>query len=222
MFPRFDSVFEACHTHSAIRAGRRVRCIRSNGSSALSLSNELREFNDTESRHRRCIGIQCYFSFFLICTGIATGSLARHRGRSFYPWFIFGALAWFVAIPWLLFTKSQLSDRAPPAGTVLLSSLAAACAAAVLVADLVLVPAKLPNCDYYSNISVLNKAVSGSSAGKAGGLEIITIKDVKEISRSKSDLRCTGTAQLNNSTAVAIDYRFFIEDGRLLGEAHWQ
>ena len=168
------------------------------------------------------LGFSATFLFFLICTGIATGSLARHRGRSFYPWFIFGALAWFVAIPWLLFTKSQLSDRAPPAGTVLLSSLAAACAAAVLVADLVLVPAKLPNCDYYSNISVLNKAVSGSSAGKAGGLEIITIKDVKEISRSKSDLRCTGTAQLNNSTAVAIDYRFFIEDGRLLGEAHWQ
>jgi hypothetical protein len=156
---------------------------------------------------------------FLICTGIATGSLARHRGRSFYSWFIFGALAWFVAIPWLLFTKSRLNDRAPPAGMVLLSSIAAACAAAIFVADLVFVPATLPNCDYYTNISVLNKALSGSPAGKARGPEIITINDIKEISRSKSDLLCTGTAQLNNSTTAKIDYRFVIEDGKLIGEA---
>ena len=159
-------------------------------------------------------------SVFLICMGAAAGSLARHRGRSFYPWFIFGALAWFVAIPWLLFTKSQRNDRASPAGAVLLSSLAAACAAAVLIADLAFAPATLPNCDYYSNISALNKAISESSAGKTAAAEIVTINDIKEESRSKSDLRCTGTARLNNSTTVKIDYHFFIEGGRLVAEAN--
>jgi hypothetical protein len=159
---------------------------------------------------------------FLICTGTATGSLARHRGRSFYPWFVFGALAWFVAIPWLLFTKSQPNDRVPPTGAALVSSLAAACAATVLVADLAFAPATLPKCDYYSNIAALNKAMSESSAGNAGSSEIVTINNVKEIGRSKTDLRCTGMARLNNSTTVEIDYRFFIEKGRLLGEAHLQ
>ena len=161
-------------------------------------------------------------SVFLIYAGTATGSLARHRGRSFYPWVILGALAWFVAIPWLLFTKSQRNDRAPPAGAVLLASLAAAGAAAVLFADLVFAPVTLPNCDYYSNISALNKAMSESSAGKTGAAEIVTINDIKEVSRSKSDLRCTGTARLNNSTTVKIDYHFFIEGGRLLTEANLQ
>jgi hypothetical protein len=159
---------------------------------------------------------------FLICTGAATGSLARHRGRPFYPWLIFGALAWLVAIPWLLFTKSQLNDRAPPAGAVLMSSLAAACAAVVYFANLFFAPPTLPNCDYYSNISALNKAISESSASKAGNSDIVAINGVKEIGRSKIDLRCTGTARLKNSTAVKIDYRFFIENGRLFSEAHLQ
>jgi hypothetical protein len=156
---------------------------------------------------------------FWICTGTANGSLARHRGRSFFPWFILGTLLWFVAIPWLLFTKSQHNDQARPAGAVLLSALAAACAAAVLFVDLAFVPATLPNCDYYSNISAVNKAISKSSADDTAAAEIITIDDIKEISRSKNDLRCTGSARLNNSTTPKIDYHFFIEDGRLLTEA---
>jgi hypothetical protein len=155
---------------------------------------------------------------FWLCTGTATGFLARHRGRSFLPWFILGTLLWFVAIPWLLFTKSQRNDRARSAGAVLLSALAGACAAAVLFADVAFVPATLPNCDYYSNISAVNKAMADSSADKTGAAEIITINDIKEMSRSKNDLRCTGTARLNNSTTVKIDYHFFIEDGRLLTE----
>jgi hypothetical protein len=159
---------------------------------------------------------------FLICTGAATGSLARYRGRSFYPWLIFGALAWFVAIPWLLFTKSQLNDRTPPTGAVLVSLLAAACAVVIFFANLFFAPPILPNCDYYSNISALNKAISEPSASKAGDFDIVTIDNVKETGRSKIDLRCTGMARLKNSTTVRIDYRFFIEDGRLLGEAHLQ
>lgn len=156
---------------------------------------------------------------FLICTGTATGSLAWHRGRSFYPWFIFGALAWFIAIPWLLVTKAQPNNRVASAGPILLSSLAAACAAAILFADLIFAPAKLPNCDYYSNISALNNAMS-ESAGKVGGSEIVTIKDIKEISRSNSDLRCTGTAIRKDAISVKLDYRLFIKGGRLLAEAH--
>ena len=70
-------------------------------------------------------GNPALLSVFLICTGMSAGSLARRRGRSFYPWFIVGAFAWIVAIPWLLFAKSQLNDRAPPAGTAVLSFLAA-------------------------------------------------------------------------------------------------
>ena len=159
---------------------------------------------------------------FAICTGTATGSFAHHRGRSFLPWFIFGALAWFVAIPWLLFTKSQLNGRAAPRGAVLQSLLAVACAVAVFVADLAFAPATLPHCDYYSNISALNKVVPDSPNGKSGDSEIVTITNIKEISRTESDISCLGTARLNNSTAVTIDYRFFIVNGKLLSEAHWK
>jgi hypothetical protein len=158
---------------------------------------------------------------FLICTGMATGSLARHRGRSFYPWFLFGTFGWLVAIPWLLLTKSRPNDRAPPTGAALLSSIAVACAVAVFIANRVLAPAVLPNCDYYTNISALNKSASVSPTSTAGAPEIITIKNIKEISRSNIDLRCTGTAHLDNSTEVAMDYRFFLKDGKLLSEAHW-
>jgi hypothetical protein len=159
---------------------------------------------------------------FAICTGSAAGSLARYRGRSFLPWFFFGAFGWFVAIPWLLLTKPQLNDRAAPRGAVLQSLVAAACAVAVFVADLVFAPAKLPNCDYYTNISALNKTVRDSPNGRSGGPQIVTINNIKEIGRTENDLRCAGTAQLSNSTDVAIDYRFFIKDGTLLGEVHWK
>jgi hypothetical protein len=97
------------------------------------------------------------------------------------------------------------------------SVVAAAAAIVIFVVNLAFAPTILPNCDYYSNIAVLNKA-----GAKAGGSEIVTIKDVKEISRSDTDVRCTGMARLNNSTDVKIDYRFFIEAGRLSSEAHWQ
>jgi hypothetical protein len=157
---------------------------------------------------------------FAICTGTATGSLARHRGRSFLPWSIFGALAWFVAIPWLLFTKSQLNDRAAPRGAMLQSLLAFACAVAVFVADLVFAPAILPHCDYYTNISTLNKVVPVSPNGKSG--EIANITNTREISRTESDIRCLGTARLKNSADVTIEYRFFIVNGKLLSEAQWK
>jgi hypothetical protein len=103
-----------------------------------------------------------------------------------------------------------------------MSSLATACAAVVFFANLFLATAILPNCDYHTNIAALNKAASDSSAGKAGGSEIVTIYNTKEMSRSKIDLRCTGTARLIDSTTVQINYRFFIKDGRLLSEAHLQ
>jgi hypothetical protein len=158
---------------------------------------------------------------FLICTGAATGWLARHRGRSFYPWFLFGTFGWLVAIPWLLLTKSRLNDRAPPAGAKIFSSIAAACAVAVFIARHVLAPTVLPNCDYYTNISALNTSTSISPTGTAVAPEILTIKNIKELSRSDIDLRCTATAVLNNSTDVTMDYRFFLRDGKLLSEAHW-
>jgi hypothetical protein len=160
-------------------------------------------------------------SAFLVCTGIATGSLARCRGRSFIPWFIVGALVWFVAIPWLLLTKRRPNDRAAPARMMLVSLVATGCAAAVLLTDLVLLPAPLPDCDYYSNISVLNKAAPKPSVDKAAH-EIITIDNAREVSRSKSEIQCTGTARFTNSTTIAIKYRLFIEDGRLLGETYLQ
>jgi hypothetical protein len=157
---------------------------------------------------------------FLICTGTATGSLARSRGRSFYRWFIFGAFAWPVLIPWLLFAKSQVNDRPAATGTMPVTLVAGACAIAVYVVDSIFGQAVLPNCDYYINISALNKTMSASSAAKAGDPEIITINNIKEISRSKTDLHCTATARLGNATDVPIEYRFFIDGGRLLNEVH--
>jgi hypothetical protein len=158
---------------------------------------------------------------FLICTGTATGSLARHRGRSFYPWFLFGIFGFLVAIPWLLLTKSQLNDRAPPAGAKTFSAIAALCAVAVSIARHVLAPTVLPNCDYYTNISALNKSALVSPTSTAVAPKIITIKNIKELSRSDVDLRCTATAVLNNSTEVTMDYHFFLKDGKLLSESHW-
>jgi hypothetical protein len=158
---------------------------------------------------------------FLICAGTATGSLARSRGRSFYRWFIVGAFTWPVVIPWLLFAKSELNDRVAPPGMIPITLLASACAIAVFAVDFILGPAVLPNCDYYTNISALNKTLSASSAAKAGAPEIITINNAKEISRSKSDLHCTATARLRNATDVPIEYRFSIDGGRLVNEVHW-
>jgi hypothetical protein len=159
---------------------------------------------------------------FAICNGTATGSFARYRGRTFLRWFVFGTLGWFVAIPWLLLGKSQPNDRAAPRGALLQALLSIACAVAVLIADLAFATAKLPQCDYYTNISALNKSVPDSPNGKSAGSQIAIINDIKEISRSENDVHCTGMARLNNLTDVAIDYRFYITDGRLLNETHWK
>jgi hypothetical protein len=156
-----------------------------------------------------------------IFNGIATGSLARHRGRSFYPWFFLGTLGWFIAIPWMVLTKSRLTNRAPPAGAAPVSLLAAACSVGLFVAIHTLAAATLPHCDYYTNISALNSFLSGSAAAHAGDLSIITINNIKEVSRSDNEIRCTGTARLSNSAAASIDYRVFVEDGKLSGEVHW-
>jgi hypothetical protein len=151
---------------------------------------------------------------FAGCNGTATGSFARYRGRSFVPWFVLGAFGWFLAIPWLFFTKPRLSDPAPPRGAALQSLVAFACAVVVFVANLAFAPAKLPHCDYYTNIIDLNKLVPD-------GRKITTITNIKEVSRSENDLRCTATAKLRNSTDVPIDYRFYISDKKLLSEIHW-
>jgi hypothetical protein len=158
---------------------------------------------------------------FLICTGTATGALARSRGRSFLRWFIFGTVGWLVAIPWLLFAKSELNDRAAPAGMIPVALLAGVCAIAVNAVNFIWGPAKLPNCDFYTNISALNKTMSASSAAKAGASEIITLNNIKEISRSNNDLHCTATARLGNATDAAVEYRFFIDGGKLLNEVRW-
>lgn len=42
-----------------------------------------------------------YFLGYSIMAGTATAALARHRGRRALLWFIFGTIAWFVAVPWL-------------------------------------------------------------------------------------------------------------------------
>jgi hypothetical protein len=151
---------------------------------------------------------------YAICNGAATASFARYRGRSFIPWFILGAFGWFLVIPWLYFSKPQLGDRPLPRGAKLQSLVAFACAAVVFAANLVFAPAKLPNCDYYTNIADLNKLVSDER-------QISTITNIKEISRSEDDLRCTATAKLRNSTDAPIDYRYYISDKKLRSEIHW-
>jgi len=153
---------------------------------------------------------------YAVCNGAATGWFAGYRGRSFVPWFIFGTFGWFLAIPWLFSRKPQLGDRAAPQRAALLSGVAFACAAAVFVANLAFASAKLPGCNYYTNIADLNKLVSDDDR------KISTITDVKEISRSDTDLRCTATAKLRNSTDALIDYRYYIDDRKLLSEIHWK
>jgi hypothetical protein len=156
---------------------------------------------------------------YLICTGMATGSLARRRGRSFYAWFVFGAAAWFVAIPWLLLTKSRLYEGAQPIGKLWMWLLPASCALGISVANYAFAPAKLPNCDYYTNIAALNETLSRDD--RAGAPQIVTVDNIKEISRSKDGLRCSARVHLDQGSEVQMEYRFFIEEGKLRNEAHW-
>lgn len=156
--------------------------------------------------------------------GIATAALAHRRGRAIAPWFIFGALAWVIAIPWLFLTKSLLPDgQAAPRGMIILAIISM-CGVFVLVrTEFVSMQAALPpNCNTYLGVTDVQAFVANSPAGKASGLQLVKLTDIREVSRSASELACTGTAHMSTAAAVSMDYRFVIKDGKRSAEAHWQ
>ncbi|MEO6843344.1 MAG: hypothetical protein ABI192_21580 [Bradyrhizobium sp.] len=150
--------------------------------------------------------------------------MARRRGRRIVPWFVFGALAWFVAIPWLFLTRSRLPEGQAVSSGMMPLAIVALCGAAVLVrVDFSARRAMLPpNCDTYLGVTDLKDFVAQSPAGKASGLEMKTLTDIKEVSRSATELNCTAIAHMNTAAAVPIAYRFTLKDGQRVIEAHWQ
>jgi hypothetical protein len=155
--------------------------------------------------------------------GVGIGALARRRGHGFWAWLGFGGLIPIVALPWLFFTKSKRKpdEPAPPAMLSLaVGSLLAV--AALMAAEALTAPATIPACDSYSGKSGLKNVIANSPAGKAAGLEVVTLTDIKEGSKSPTEARCTATARMNNTNIVSIDYRFFVEGGQVLIEAHWK
>jgi hypothetical protein len=164
------------------------------------------------------------FVAFAALTGVATAALARRRGRNIVPWFVFGALAWFIAIPWLFLTRSQLPEgQVAPSGLMPLAIVALCGAAALVRIDFSSRQAMLPaNCDTYLGMIDVMNFVAQSPAGKTSGLQMKTLTDVKEVSRSATELSCTATAHMNTAAAVPIAYRFTLKDGQRVIEAHWQ
>jgi hypothetical protein len=165
-----------------------------------------------------------FFVAFAALTGVATAALARRRGRRIAPWFIFGAVAWFIAVPWLYLTKSRLPQgQVAPSGLMPLAIIAI-CGSAVLVRfDFSARQAMLPpNCDTYLGMLDVMNFVAQSPAGQTSGLRMKTVTDVKEVGRSATELSCTATAHMNTAAAVPIGYRFILKDGQRVVEAHWQ
>jgi hypothetical protein len=164
-----------------------------------------------------------YFAGFAALAGVATAALAHRRGRAAAPWFVFGVVAWFIAIPWLFLTKSRLPEgQAAPRGMIILA-VVAICVGAVLVrSEFDARQAALPpNCDTYLGVRDLQGFVAASPAGKMSGLQLVKLTDIKEVSRSPSELACNGTAHMNTAAKVPMDYRFQIKDGKRSVEAEW-
>jgi hypothetical protein len=165
-----------------------------------------------------------FFLEFAALTGVATAALARRRGRRIVPWFVFGAIAWFIAVIWLYVTKSRLPEsQVAPSGLMPLA-IVALCGSVVLVGfDFSARQAMLPpNCNTYLGVIDVMNFVAQSPAGKTSGLQMNTLTDVKEVSRSATELSCTATAHMNTAAAVPIGYRFTLKDGQRVVEAHWQ
>jgi hypothetical protein len=159
----------------------------------------------------------------IVFAGVGIGAVARRRGQSFWGWFLFGALIPVVALPWLFFTKSkQKPGEPPPAGMLLLATISFLAVAALIATQVLSAPATIPACDSYVAQSGLKEVVANSPDGKAAGLAIVTLTDIKEVSKSLAEARCTATARMNNTNVVSMEYRFFIEAGKLLIEARWR
>lgn len=45
--------------------------------------------------------------FFWIIMGVVVGIIANSKGKSFFPWFLYGVLIWPVALTHIIVTKSE-------------------------------------------------------------------------------------------------------------------
>jgi hypothetical protein len=78
-----------------------------------------------------------------------------------------------------------------------------------------------PACDNYLGVTAIQDFVATSPVGKASGLKLVKMTDIKEISHSDSELACAGTAHMNTSAAVPIDFQFMMKDGQRSIDAQW-
>ena len=78
-----------------------------------------------------------------------------------------------------------------------------------------------PACDNYLGVTAIQDFVATSPVGKASGLKLSEITDIKEVRRSESELACAGTAHMNTSAAVPMDYQFTMKDGQRSIDAQW-
>ena len=157
----------------------------------------------------------------IVFAGLGIGFLARRRGQSFWAWFVFGTLIPVVALPCLFFTKStQKPDEPPPAGMLPLATLSFLAIPALFGVRVLSAPATIPPYDGYFAQSDLKNVVANSPYGKAG-LAIVTLTDIKEVSRSPTEAKCLAKARMSDTNIVSMYYRFFIEAEQVLIEAHW-
>ncbi|WJR74944.1 hypothetical protein [Bradyrhizobium sp. NP1] len=158
----------------------------------------------------------------IVFMALGTAALAYRRGHSLLPWLTLGGLIPIVALPWLFLTKPKRQPgEQPPAGMLPLATISFLAVAGIIGIQVVSAPATIPACDNYFAQSDLKNVVANSPAGKAAGLSIVTLTDIKEVSKTPTEARCAATARMNNTSVVLMDYRFFIEAGQLLIEAHW-
>lgn len=78
-----------------------------------------------------------------------------------------------------------------------------------------------PACDTYLGVTAIQDFVATSPVGKASGLKLLKITDIKEVRHTESELACAGTAHLNTSAAVPMDYQFTMKDGQRSIDAQW-
>lgn len=160
-----------------------------------------------------------------ISGGVLVASIAARKGKSFYPWLIYGLLLWIVALPVAMFSKPEdplPSDKSRTVlgGTAIVGAIGVLCGLALIVTNLP--AAGLPKCDGTAALADTKSAIANAPIGKVRGIAIVTISQVEELSRSPTEVRCTGLAKLNNGTDAPLNYRFYVENDQTFVFAQFQ
>jgi len=73
----------------------------------------------------------------------------------------------------------------------------------------------LPSCNTSSAISDVNATLANAPAGKLFGIKIIDLQNASETSHSPTEVKCVADVKLNSGVEGKLQYRFYIENGRM-------